>query len=33
MDEFYPKYLKDINDNICNRCNNNVSIKRILAYS
>ena len=33
MEEYYPKYLKYISDNVCNRCNNDVSIKKILAYS
>jgi len=33
MEEYYPKYLKDFCDNICKRCNNEISIKRILAYS
>ena len=33
MDEYYPKYLKNINDNICSKCNNKINIERILAYS
>ena len=33
MDEYYPKYLKNINNNICSKCNNKINIERILAYS
>ena len=33
MDEYYPKFLKNSDTVSCNKCKNDISIKKILMYS
>tara|TARA_B110000259_G_C14026797_1_gene404983 strand:+ start:1425 stop:1823 length:399 start_codon:yes stop_codon:yes gene_type:complete len=33
MEEYYPKYLKHINNNICNKCNNKINVEKIITNS